>query len=270
MSSGNGIPNVVELGPRDALPDGLRVGEMVVLYLHGGAFIYDEDADLYATRVSTALTAQVVMPHYRLGPEHPFPAASDDTLQTYRQLLDAGWPANRVLLVGHSAGGTLAMTLLLRLAEESLPAPLGVVALSGVLDFTLQFASMSDNDGADTITKAQAEQVAADYCGSADPTDPLISPALAPPERWATAPPLYLLCGGDEIFRDPVVTLAARAAGGGADITLRVVPGQRHGFAQRAPTSSDRTLDEVSAFTERCRHPLPRSEQWIGANPWKD
>jgi epsilon-lactone hydrolase len=261
-------PTVVELNPGDSVPDTLHMDDLVVLYLHGGAFLFDEPADIYATRISSALKAPVVMLHYRLGAEHPFPAASDDTVQTYRHLLDAGWPADRVLVIGHSAGGTLVMALLLSLADESLPMPMGVVSLSGVLDFSLEFASIRDNDGDDSITRAQAEQVAADYCRGADPKDPLVSPALATSERWATAPPLYLLCGGDEIFRDSVVALATSAAHGGADITLRVVPHQQHGFAQRAIPASDRILAEIGAFAERCHHPIPRSEQWIGSNPW--
>lgn len=259
--------DVFEIRPGDALPPALECSDdqtpYVALYLHGGAFLFDEDADVYANRLAATLRAPVAMLHYRTGASHPFPAATDDVFAAYQGLTAAGWPAHRILVVGHSAGATLALSLQLRLNGSSSTSPLGVVALSGVLDFTLTSESFHANDGRDSITGQQAVQVRASYLAGADAEEPLASPALATPSQWSLAAPLFLLCGGDELFRDDSVQLAQRASRGEADVTLRVVPHQQHGFAQRAVPASDRILAEVAAFARRCTIPVPDGKRSI-------
>ncbi|MBN9735043.1 MULTISPECIES: alpha/beta hydrolase fold domain-containing protein [unclassified Pseudonocardia] len=266
-TSAPSTPAVAELWPGGELPPSLREpapGARVVLYLHGGAFLFDEEPDLYADRVAAALDRPVLMLHYRVGAENPFPAASDDVIAAYALLLDAGWAPGDILVLGHSAGGTLGLTLLTRSSEHGLPTPAGVVSLSAFLDFTLTQQSLADNDGLDQITPAQAHRVGPMYTGSSDPGHPAVSPAVASPEVWRGAPPLFLLCGADELLRDDTLAVARSAARAGCEVELRVVAGGQHGSAQRAHPMSDRLLVELAAFAERCDDPMPAEQTWIG------
>ncbi|MBK1786021.1 alpha/beta hydrolase fold domain-containing protein [Prauserella cavernicola] len=260
---------VIELQPGEELPPQLRApepGAKVALYLHGGAFLFDEAPDLYGDRIAAALERPVVLPHFRIGPENPFPAASDDTIAAYRQLLDAGWAPENVVVYGHSAGATMALTVITRAAEHGLPMPSGVVALSGFLDFTLTQRSLADNDGLDRITPGQAHQIGPMYLGAANPEDPAVSPALAPPSTWTDAPPLFLFCGGHEILRDDTLAVAHAAARAGCEVELRVVAGQQHGSAQRAHPLTDLLLIEIAAFVRRCDDPMPGEQKWTGGS----
>jgi monoterpene epsilon-lactone hydrolase len=266
-TSGPSAPAVVELWPGGELPPSLRdpaPGARVVLYLHGGAFLFDEEPDLYAERVAAALDRPVLMLHYRVGAEHPFPAASDDVIATYGLLLDAGWAPGTILVLGHSAGGTLGLALLTRASEHGLPMPAGVVSLSAFLDFTLTQQSLDDNDGRDRITPDDARRIGPMYTAASDPGHPAVSPAVATPETWRGAPPLFLLCGADEILRDDTLAVARSAARGGCEVELRVIAGGQHGAAQRAHPMSDRLLVELTAFAERCDDPMPAEQTWIG------
>lgn len=258
---------VFELQPGADLPAGLchpKPEDRVAIYLHGGAFLYDEPHTVFADRIATALGRPVLMPHYRIGSQNPYPAGSNDTTDAYRRLLEAGWSPAHILVVGHSAGGTMALTLATRAPEHRLPMPEGLVCLSGVLDFTLTQHSLAENDGKDTISVKEARQILPQYVGAADPIQPGVSPAKAPVSAWVGAPPIYILCGGREILLDDTLQVAQAAARAGCEVEMRVVAGAQHGSAQRQHPLSERVLLEVAAFAQRCDAPLPEKQTWIG------
>ncbi|MEY4765470.1 MAG: hypothetical protein RI907_2143, partial [Pseudomonadota bacterium] len=109
-----------------------------ILYLHGGAFVSGSPrSHRSVTRRLSALTgAQVLVPHYRLAPEHPFPAQLEDCVRCYRQLLAEGYSADRIAIAGDSAGGNLTMMTAIAAMREGLPAPASLVMMSPA--FTLR------------------------------------------------------------------------------------------------------------------------------------
>ncbi len=155
----------------------------VLLFLHGGGFELGSvrsDGEL-AARLGRASGMRVLLPEYRLAPEHPFPAAIDDVLAAWRWLrTDQGLSAGSMAVAGDSAGGGLAVALLVatRDAGEALPA--AATLMSPTVDLTNSGASMIERADQDPIsTPAMLRQFAADYLAGADPKTPLASPLFA-------------------------------------------------------------------------------------------
>ena len=119
-----GVPSLVVTPPGAAHP--------TLLYLHGGGYVMGSAFGYrhLAGALGLAAGAGVLVPEYRLAPEHPFPAALEDAVRAYRWMLDTGTAAEQVTLMGDSAGGGLAMAVLQMLRTEGQPLPGGAVLLS--------------------------------------------------------------------------------------------------------------------------------------------
>jgi acetyl esterase/lipase len=156
-----------------------------ILFLHGGGFIVGSPT-LYrhfTWRIASAAHACVLSVDYRLAPEHPFPAALDDAVTTYRLLLADGADPQRIAVMGDSAGGGLALSLLLRLRDDGIPLPAAAVALSPWTDLALTGASLGVNANADPlVSPEQPRQFVDYYLAGADPCDPYASPLYGNPE----------------------------------------------------------------------------------------
>ena len=111
--------------------------DAVILYLHGGAFVMGSPAAHreLASLISTAGGARVLSIDYRLAPEHPFPAAMDDTKSAYRWLLDQGHVHSRLIMGGESSGGGLGLQALLSMRDEGVPLPSAAFFISPVADW---------------------------------------------------------------------------------------------------------------------------------------
>jgi acetyl esterase/lipase len=221
-----------------------------VLYFHGGAYAIGSAAasvglvsEIAQRTAATALTVD-----YRLAPEHPFPAAVDDALAAYRALLDRGVPAGSVAVTGESAGGGLALALLLAIRDAGLPQPSSATVLSPWTDLTQSGGTMEARAGADpALTRRALETRAADYLAGADPRTPLASPLHA---DLRGLPPLLIQAGGREILLDDALRLAARAARADVPVTLQTFPGAPHVFQGFAAVVDEaaQALDHVAAF----------------------
>ena len=170
---------------------------------------------------------RVLFPEYRLAPEHPFPAAVDDVLAAWRWLrTDQHLSARSVAVAGDSAGGGLAVALLVatRDAGEALPA--GAVLMSPTVDLTSSGASMIERADQDPIsTPAMLRQFASDYLAGADPKTPLASPLFA---SLAGLPPLLVQVGTADLLLSDSERLASAAAEAGVDVTLEIGEGLPH------------------------------------------
>jgi epsilon-lactone hydrolase len=113
--------------------------ELVILYLHGGAYAIGtaESSVGLASDLARRAGARLVTVDYRLAPEHPHPAAIDDTVAAYRGLLDSGLAASAIAIAGESAGAGLAAATLLALKHAGLPQPSAAVLMSPWADLTL-------------------------------------------------------------------------------------------------------------------------------------
>ena len=201
--------------------------DRVVLYLHGGGFTM---GSINASRhglgkyvTASGLTGLNI--DYRLAPEDPFPAAVDDALLAYRWLLEQFAPEHIVVL-GESAGGGLAFSLLLAAREQGLALPAGVATISAWADLTLSGQSYCRAARRDlSLTRERLALAAALYLDGADPADPLASPALA---DLHGLPPALLLASRSELVYDDSVTLARRLEAAGGTVQRLFVPRMLH------------------------------------------
>ncbi|MFC8719344.1 alpha/beta hydrolase [Kitasatospora sp. NPDC057198] len=255
------------LGGRPALrvePDGgPRAG--TILYFHGGGFVFG------SPETALSLTGHLVArtgfgaysPDYRLAPEHPYPAAIEDTLSAYRELLDRGTDPSAVAFAGDSAGGGLAVTTCLAARDAGLPLPAAVVAFSPGLDATRTGRSMDTKEGIDPVfTRAAVEHTGAMYLAGADPRQPLLSPAVL--ADLTGFPPLLIQVGTNEILLDDSTRLAERARAVGVDVILDVTADVPHVFQAFAGVldEADEALDRAALFLAqriRARHPAGTS-----------
>ncbi|CAK7286420.1 alpha/beta hydrolase [Streptomyces sp. RM1] len=220
-----------------------------VLYFHGGAYAIGSAAGVgLVSEIARRTAATAFSVDYRLAPEHPFPAAVDDALAAYRALLDRGVPASSIAVTGESAGGGLALALLLASREAGLPQPSSATVLSPWTDLTQSGGTMTTRADTDpALTRRALQTRAADYLAGADPRTPLASPLHA---DLRGLPPLLIQAGGREILLDDALRLAARAAHADVPVTLRTFPGAPHVFQGFAPLVDEaaQALDQVAAF----------------------
>ena len=244
------------LGGRPALtlePAGGASVDGVLLYLHGGGYVVGTPRTHAALAAGLIRRAGVpaVLPDYRLAPEHPFPAAVEDALAAYRELVAEAGGGDRVVLAGDSAGGGLALATVLAARDEGLPAPAALVVFSPWVDLAGSGASMRTRLGIDPIFEpADIAGYAAQYLGDGDRRTPLASPVHA---DLHGVPPLLVQVGGNELLLDDAVQLAARAAADDVAVTLRVWPGVPHVFQHFAGMldEADEALAEAGAFLRR-------------------
>jgi monoterpene epsilon-lactone hydrolase len=193
-----------------------------VLHLHGGGFITGSPP-LYrhlTWRIASAARACVLSIDYRLAPEYPFPAALDDAVTAYHWLLAEGADPRRIAVMGDSAGGGLALSLLLRLRDQGIPLPAAAVALSPWTDLALTGPSLSLNASADPLVSAeQARRFVDYYLAGADPRTPYASPLYGKPEGL---PPTIIQVGSDEVLRDDAVRMADRMRAAGCRVELEI------------------------------------------------
>jgi monoterpene epsilon-lactone hydrolase len=201
----------------------------VLLFLHGGGFELGSvrsDGEL-AARLGRASGMRVLLPEYRLAPEHPFPAAIDDVLSAWRWLrTDQGVNATSVAVAGDSAGGGLAVALLTAARDAGEELPAAAVLMSPTVDLTSSGASMTERADQDPVsTPAMLRRFAADYLAGADPRTPLASPLFA---SLAGLPPLLVQVGTADVLLSDSERLAAAAAEAGVEVTLEVGEGLPH------------------------------------------
>jgi acetyl esterase/lipase len=226
---------------------------VTVLWFHGGAYLHGSPRQRRgpASRLSQASGARVLNAAYRLAPEHPFPAALDDALGAYRWLLDLGVDADRLVVGGDSAGGGLAVSLLVALRDGGDPLPSGGVLFSPWTDLSLggdSIASLADDD--DVLDLESLRLAAERYLGGRDPQDPGPSPLFA---ELSGLPPLFIQPGGSEILLDDSRHLAERVREAGGTAVYDVWPGMPHVFQNLAPIipEAGRALWAAGLFVRR-------------------
>jgi monoterpene epsilon-lactone hydrolase len=212
-----------------------------ILQLHGGAFVFGSIAS-YRDRarvLSHRCQAEVFLPEYRLAPEHRFPAALEDAVCAY-QYVRALRPEAPLFIVGDSAGGGLALSLLLRLRELGEPAPRGAILLSPWTDLSASGASVDANEGKDVwFTRAHLEQWAHHYAGTHVRRHPLLSPVFADLHALS---PLLLLVGEHEVLFDDALRVAECARAAGTYATIHIGIGMQHDWPLTLPRLAESRL----------------------------
>jgi acetyl esterase/lipase len=235
-------------------PASSRSGE-AILHFHGGWF-HAGTAAAYRHLVGQIVAragVRAFVPDYRLAPEHPFPAAVDDVLATYRGMDDHG--IRRIAITGDSAGGNLALVLAACVAGKAVSAKatlVGAAVFSPVTDLTLSGATYETRAGADLyFTKPQVAALLRSYLGTANPNNPLASPLQG---SLSGLPPIRVYVGDDEVLLDDSRRYAERAIAAGVDARLDIWTGMPHGFVATigAVKAAAEALDASGLFlTER-------------------
>jgi acetyl esterase/lipase len=208
-----------------------QVDDAVIFYTHGGGYISGSCADHRALVAKLAASSgiRLLLFEYRLAPEHPFPAALDDSLAAYRWLLKQIQPTTRVLFAGESAGGGLILGMLLALkdriarGESDLPMPVACVSISPNTDMALTGKPNRVKGGIEP--ERMAVYCSKYYVGNQDPCHPYISPLFG---DLRGLPPLLLTVGDEESALDDSLRFAEKAKATGVDVQLIVGKGQVH------------------------------------------
>lgn len=222
---------------------------MTLLYLHGGGyFACSPKTHRPVTGGFAARRVRVFAPDYRLAPEHPFPAAVDDGVSAYEALLETGVRPGRFAIAGDSAGGGLALAVLLAAKAKGLPMPARCVLFSPWTDLAGTGDSLITNRRRDPMLDgSRICDGAALYLNGADPRDPLASPLYG---DLAGLPPMLIHVGAREVLLDDSVRLDARARAAGVSSQLRIAPVVPHAWPlfQAFLPEGRHTLDESAAF----------------------
>ena len=210
--------------PRDAQ------SAVTVLYFHGGGYsFYPPAYSYFISLISLATKSRTFALDYRLAPEHRFPAQLEDALKAYQWLLDNGTDCQNLVVAGDSAGGNLALALLLATRDAKLPLPALAIALSPPTAIPIELISNLDLDW---IDQRMLMQWADWFCDPGQRCDPLVSPLHA---DLHGLPPIYMQAGRTEILYDSIQAFAEHGKNQGADIALESWPDMNHVFQMFGP-----------------------------------
>lgn len=220
-----GVP--VKIVTPVAIPDEKR--NRVLINLHGGAFFLDAGSMAETIPIANLTQTKVVAVMYRLAPEHPFPAAVDDTVAVYKELLKTYEPRN-IGLYGTSAGAVLTAEVAVRLRQLGLPLPAALGEFAAFGDFSkmgdsrAMYGLLGLSGHLDPPGKGGPE---ADYVGTADSRDPVLSPVFADLHGM---PPILLITSGRDMMLSGTTILHRAYLRAGVDASLVVFEALPHAF----------------------------------------
>jgi acetyl esterase/lipase len=227
-------------------------GPAAIVYLHGGGFAIGSATSHrgICSRLAVRTGRPVALVSYRLAPEHPFPAAVQDTAAVLAAVLGSGsaFDPARVVVVGDSAGAGLAVAAVVHERDAGHPLPAALVAMSGWYDLTLTNASLGRFDTTDPILhRALLAEWAGWYLGGTPVSDPSASVAFA---SLGGFPPLLLLVAAEEVLRDDTLRLAEQAEAAGVDVTVVVQPDVVHHWPVLAGLfpEADATVADIASW----------------------
>ena len=218
----------------------------VILYLHGGGYACGdlEYAKGYGSTLAVRCGIRVFSPAYRLAPESPFPAALEDALESYRYLLKKGYDPRQIALCGESAGGGLIYALCLKLKEDNLPLPGGLIAMSPWTDLTSSGQSYETNRDVDPNMTVEQLQFYT-RCYTTDPKNPLASPIFGNLEGL---PPSLIFVGGDEIMLSDAADMHKNLLEAGCKSKLVVAPERWHAYVLYELAENEEDYDTINHF----------------------
>lgn len=223
--------------------------EYAFIDLHGGALVFGggeacrigagQQADLHGLRCYAV--------DYRMPPDHPYPAALDDCLAAYRHVLAHHAPQH-IVIGGRSAGGNLAVAMLLRARDEGLPLPAALVLLSPEVDLTESGDSFQVNRTVDLVLPNPLMPINLLYANGADLSHPYLSPLFG--DFSQGFPPVFLQSGTRDLFLSNTVRLHRALRRAGVYAELHVFEAMPHGGFGDTPEDAELSA-EVVRFVRR-------------------
>ncbi|MFC0400046.1 alpha/beta hydrolase [Paraburkholderia rhizosphaerae] len=224
--------------------------KQVVLFLHGGAYISGGIATHrhMVAQIGRVARTRTLALDYRLAPEHPFPAALEDALTGYRFLLSQGYEPANIVLAGESAGGGLALAMLVSLRQIGADLPACAWLSSPWTDLDMSGESMESKATVDPlIQKPYLLEAAGAYLNGAAPRTPLASPLYA---DLSGLPPMLIQVGTAETLLDDSVRLARRVAQADGRVVLDIWPEMIHAWSlfYQQLDAGQQSLEAMGAF----------------------
>jgi epsilon-lactone hydrolase len=211
------------------VPEGATT-DRVIQYLHGGGYVIGTAAthQNMVGHLAAATGCRALSVDYRLAPEHPHPAAVNDSIAVYEWLLGLGIDPRHIAVSGDSAGGGLTVATLIAIRDRGLPNPAAGVPMSPWIDMEATGASMQNNAHVDLMVATAGLKMMADlFLNGQSTRDPLSAPLHA---DLTGISPIYVQVGGEEALLDDSTRLATNAAAAGVDVRLDVFPEMQHVF----------------------------------------
>jgi len=241
----------------------------VLVWLHGGGWVIGSaEQSLHSAKdLAAGAGVVVVVPDYRLAPEHPFPAAFDDAVAVIRDVIDRaadlGGPGAKVAVGGDSAGGNLAAA-----AALVVPGLSYQILAYPVLDATMSHPSYKSAETGYLLTAAAMQWFVDLYLRHGDPTDPRISPHFAPESDLAAACPAHVVIAGYDPLADEGAAYAQRLSDAGVPVTLARYDGQMHGFLTMGaiiPTGAAAMNEAIEHLRTALGSPSGTDDQQVAA-----
>jgi monoterpene epsilon-lactone hydrolase len=251
----NGVPAIWCSAPGVAM-------DRAIIHYHSGGYVTGSANGYrqFGARLSAVSGVRVLLPDYRLAPDHPFPTPVDDGIAAYRWI-EGQLGAENIVVSGDSSGGGLVMVLLQTLRDEGAELPVGGVCMSPFTDLAGSGESVQGNAGKDPLVNPDfVAGISAMYLGDsgASPEDPKASPLYG---DFSGLPPLMIFASDTECFRDDAYRCAKKAQDAGVDVTYFEGKDMCHIwpiFADRLPEAR-KTLERVGQFVDSrfmaARHP---------------
>lgn len=232
------------------IPDGAN-RDKLILYVHGGGYVSGSCNDHrgFVSKFAKNTGVTNFTYEYRLAPEHPFPAALDDSVKIYEWLLASGYKPENILIAGESAGGGLTLAILLALKERQIEMPAAAVAISPWADLTCSSDSYRTKNKFSPAPLNSWFVFSKHYCGNNPANLPLISPVYG---DLKGLPPLLINSGvNDELFDDGE-KFAHKAKKAGVDVTFKAGVGMLHCYPLLAPMFKEATeaMNEIVGFVQ--------------------
>lgn len=232
------------------IPEGAEE-QKIILYVHGGGYVSGSCSDHRGVVSKFAMLTGItcLLYEYRLAPEHPFPAALDDSVAVYKWLLAAGYTPDNILIAGESAGGGLCLATLLALKEKKIPLPVAAVAISPWTDLTCSSDSYTTKNRMSVAPLNSWTVFSHHYVADNNPRSPLISPLYG---DLKGLPPLLINAGmNDELYEDGE-KFSTKAGEAGVEVIFTPGIGQVHCYPFFAPMFPEATgaMNEIVDFVK--------------------
>lgn len=221
-------------------------GDHIVLWLHGGGYVMGSSRSHkgLASQIAHHAGMSTVLPDYRLAPEHKFPAPLEDAVSVYQAVLGEGVKPQNVILAGDSAGGGLAVMTAMKLREEGVELPAGMLLLSPWVDMATSGWSIEAKAQRDPfVTRGSLQMRMQQYLGDKSMHDPAVDVLKA---DLRGLPPTMIQVGEAEILLSDSTSLAEKLGAAGVPVSLEIWPEMFHVFQARY-----KMLDHAGQAVER-------------------
>lgn len=232
--------------------------EKLIFYVHGGGYVSGSCSDHrnVVAKIAALTGVSNLVYEYRLAPEHPFPAAIDDSVKVYQEVLNRGFNPENIIVMGESAGGGLALALLLALKEKFIAMPKAAVAISPWTDLSCSSESYKTKNRKSLAPLNSWNVFSKYYVGDSDVRNQLISPLFG---DLTGLPPIFINSGEDDELFDDGRLFCEKAREAQVEVTFRKGEKMVHCYPLMAPMFNEAT-DAMSEILEFARKQLNTSK----------